>query len=301
MDELAGFKQSINLTEFAASRGYALDRRESSRLSATMRHPNGDKIIIAKSEGGDWIFFSVRDDRDNGSIIDFLQHRGGGSLGLVRKALRQWAGSPRPPASDYIPQLLPMSHDRSAAVLGWEQATFRVAVPYLVGRGLDEKIMGSPRFAGRFRVDRRGNVLFPHYDQEGLCGYEIKNEGFTGFSGGGLKGLWYSVCHSTDKSLVLAESAIDGLSYAVLNPDSFARYMSTGGKMNPTQPALIRAAIEKMRRGAVVVAAFDNDEGGEKLFQEVKALAPSGVEILRPLPPVGKDWNEALKNKLGYK
>ncbi len=302
MDELQRFKQDINLTEFAASRGYLLDRRESSSGSAVMRHPNGDKIIIARDSGSsDWVFFSVRDDRDHGTIIDFLQQRGGGSLGKVRQTLRQWLGTGRPvvPQGDFIPQLLPVSHDRTAAVLGWEQAAFRVAVPYLVGRGLDAALMGSPRFAGRFRVDRRGNVLFPHHDKDGLCGYEIKNKGFTGFSAGGLKGLWFSACHTTDKTLVLAESAIDAISYHALNPDPFARYMSTGGKMNPTQPALIRAAVEKMGRGSVVVAAFDNDPDGQKMADEVKALTPSGVEFRRPLPPVGKDWNESLKSKFG--
>jgi len=50
--ELEYFKTSINLTEFAASRGYFLDSRESSRNSAVMRHPDGDKIIIARNEAG---------------------------------------------------------------------------------------------------------------------------------------------------------------------------------------------------------------------------------------------------------
>ena len=90
MVELEKFKIDINLTEFAAARGYTLDRRESSRNSAIMRHPDGDKIIIAKAESGDWVYFSIRDDRDNGTIIDFLQHRGGGILGEVRKILRTW-------------------------------------------------------------------------------------------------------------------------------------------------------------------------------------------------------------------
>lgn len=303
MKELERFKADINLTEFAASRSYALDRRESSRASATMRHPDGDKIIITRAESGDWVYFSVRDDRDNGTIIDFLQKRGGGSLGQVRKILRGWLGSSRPvvPVGDYIPQLLPMTHDRAAAVLAWSQAKFRGAIPYLVGRGLDAGLLGHERFLERFKIDNRGNVLFPHYDKDGLCGFEIKNKGFTGFSAGGLKGLWYSLCKTTDKTLVLTESAIDGISYQALNPDEFTRYMSTGGAMNPLQPTLIRAAMERMPRGSIVVLAFDHDEGGEKLTEEIKALVPSGLEVRRPLPPSGKDWNEALKNKLGLK
>ncbi len=86
-DEFEKFKKEVNLSEFAASRGYALDRHESSRNSAVMRHPNGDKIIIAKNEAsGDWIYFSVRDGRDHGTIIDFLKNRGEslGEVGVLR-------------------------------------------------------------------------------------------------------------------------------------------------------------------------------------------------------------------------
>ena len=43
--ELAGFKRSINLTEYAASTGYELDKRESSRNSAVMRHLTAIKSL----------------------------------------------------------------------------------------------------------------------------------------------------------------------------------------------------------------------------------------------------------------
>jgi hypothetical protein len=96
-DELEQFKTLVNLSEFAAARGFELDRRESSRNSAVMRHPDGDKIIIARNgENANWIFFSVRDERENGTIIDFIQRREGINLGQVRKILRNWLGAPRP-------------------------------------------------------------------------------------------------------------------------------------------------------------------------------------------------------------
>jgi hypothetical protein len=76
-DELEDFKRRINLTEYAASLGYCIDRRASSRNSAVMVHPAGDKIIVAKGEDNHWVYISVRDDRDHGSIIDFHQSRQG--------------------------------------------------------------------------------------------------------------------------------------------------------------------------------------------------------------------------------
>ena len=59
-------------------------------------------------------------------------------------------------------------------------------------RRLPAVALSSPRFAGRVRIDRRGNTVFPHVDAVGLCGYEIKNRGFTGFASGGEKDLWFS-------------------------------------------------------------------------------------------------------------
>lgn len=293
-NELERFKK-YDLRLFAASRGYVRDKRESSRNCAVMRHPNGDKIAVAVAEKSlDWIYFSLRDDRDNGTIIDFLQRRGGGSLGEVRKALRAWSGESVPHA-DFGPALVPVSRDRAAVIAAWEGAKPCAALPYLTGRGLDPEVLGLPIFLDRVRVDVRGNALFPHFDGAGLCGFEIKNKGFTGFAAGGIKGLWFSRAFGKVRNLVLAESAIDAMSFHLLNALDGVRYMSTGGTLNPQQPALLRAAMEKLPSGAVVVLAFDHDDGGEKLAAEVRAAAPAAVRLSRALPPTGKDWNESLK------
>ena len=98
--ELERFKTDIDLIAFAASRGYVSDRRESSQNCEVMRTTNGDKIVIVKhldNKGAEhWVYYCVRDARDNGTVIDFLQWRGGGTLGHIRKTLRDWLGSPRP-------------------------------------------------------------------------------------------------------------------------------------------------------------------------------------------------------------
>lgn len=303
-NELERFKTFINLSEFSASRGYALDKRESSRNSAVMRHPNGDKIIIARNESsGAWIYFSVRNDRDNGTIIDFLQKRGEGNIGKVRRALREWLGSSRPMIQEtlFVRDLLPVSRDRATVLESWERARLCTSLPYLTSRGLGPDVLGLDRFAGCVRVDHYKNALFPHYDKDGLCGYEIKNKGFTGFAAGGVKGLWYSKALADDNQLVLVESAIDAFSFHILNGGNRSRYMSTGGELNPQQPALLRGAMEKLPVGAVVLLAFDHDEGGEKITEEVKAVVPDGREFRRVLPDVGagKDWNEMVTYRLG--
>ncbi|MDD5585825.1 MAG: toprim domain-containing protein [Alphaproteobacteria bacterium] len=59
--------------------------------------------------------------------------------------------------------------------------------------------------------------------------------------------------------------------------------------------------MEKMPDGSVVILAFDLDDAGEKLSEEVKALVPVGRKVRRTLlePGTGKGWNEMLKYRLG--
>ena len=67
------FKTDINLTQYAAYFGYEIDAKKSTKSSIAMRR-DGDKVIISR-KGANWVYFSVMDDSDNGSIIDFVQKR----------------------------------------------------------------------------------------------------------------------------------------------------------------------------------------------------------------------------------
>jgi hypothetical protein len=144
-------------------------------------------------------------------------------------------------------------------------------------------------------VDQRGNVLFPHSDREGLAGFESKNHGWTAFSPGGVKALWSSQTFVTDHRLILVESAIDALSFHQLHPDPDARYASTAGSLSAHQRALVAEMLKAQPAGTVVVLAFDRDPGGEKLAAEVRAL--SGTDLTRACSPIGKDWNDCLKER----
>jgi hypothetical protein len=299
-DELERFKR-IDLRAYAASQGYQLDGRESWRGSAVMRHPNGDKIVIKRSADGHFVYFSVRSDIDNGSIIDFVQYRDRVSLGVVRKILRPWIGLPPVPVPTF-PALHKTSKDRMRVEAEFAKMQEAPRHPYLENeRALPVSVIGSERFSGRIRVDNRFNAIFPHFDADGLCGYEIKNRGFTGFSPGGSKGLWLSHELADDRRLVFCESSIDALSHAVLFPDNHARYASIGGTPNPTQPELIRAAIARMAEGAEIVAAMDADADGAKLADLVRGAADlTGRSDLRFVvhEPFGfKDWNDQLRGR----
>ena len=305
-DELKEFKTKINLTAYAAHCGYELDLRSSSKNSPVMRHPNGDKVIIAKR--GDWIYFSVRDPSDSGSIIDFVANRTGRNLGEIRKELRQWTytdGSPlhRIDPKSYVHNVEPVSTDLLKV-----RSRYAGMKPidglheYLENvRGIPPILLGAEMLVDRIRTDRRKNAVFPHFDCSGeVTGYEIKNEGFTGFASGGTKGLWYTRATSAVERLVIAETAIDALSYAALNGAHNLRLASIAGQMSPLQRDLVGRAIKKLPVGAIVVLALDNDDGGDALAEDLRAIyqhagGPDlGLQEDRP-PERGSDWNDQLR------
>ncbi len=299
MDELGRFKSEINLTEYAASRGYRLDRRESSRNSIVMRHSaTDDKIVVARDEGDrHWIYFSIRDSRDHGTIVDFVQRRDRVDVAGACRELRPWIGGHRVGIGPdlYRATVAPRIVDRQRVARVFETARETSESPYLATRGIRPTTLRDSRFAGTCRVDGRGNVLFPHRDREGLAGFESKNHGWTAFSPGGVKALWASRALDADRRLILVESAIDALSFHQLHPDPNTRYASTAGSMSAHQSSLLAGMLKALPAGTDIVLAFDRDPGGDKLASEVRALA--GAELTRACSPIGKDWNDCLKDR----
>jgi hypothetical protein len=300
-DELHRFKSDIHLVQYAAERyGYQRDRRESSARSHVLRHPSsGDKIVVRQDDDGHWTYFSVRDGRDHGTIVDFVRQRGRHlSLGSIRQELRQWIGTARP-VPDYAAPSVRREPRRSPA------ETFLAGRPadtsaYLASRGLHLETLRHPRFAGTWRLDARGNVLFVHRDEtEAITGFEIKNRGFTGFAPGGTKSAWQSALRDGDRALVVTESAIDALSHSQLHPEarSTTRYLSTAGQPSPSQMDLLDRTFARLPFDTTVVAAVDSDAAGRELANRIRALAHGHARLAfrRDAPERAKDWNEVLQ------
>ena len=231
-DELDRFKRA-NLCAYAASRGYHLVRRESkdrggSRASTAssllMRHPvTNDKIVLRLDHDGHWTNFSVRDERDNGTIIDFVLRRGTSGLAGVREELRDWAGDLR--ATPPVPRGRTPTPDqvgRASVCDAYARARVVANDLYLNSRGIRPETLASFRFVGTWRVDIHGDLLFPHRDGVGpdsICGFERKNARFAGFSAGGRKAVWVSNLRDDDDKLVITEAVIDAFSYHQLHPN----------------------------------------------------------------------------------
>jgi len=304
--ELDVFKREIDLRQFAVSLGYKIDRCESWRGSTVLRR-GADKIVVKRNGNGHYVFFSVREDDDHGTLIDFVQRRQNLSLGAVRQILRPWIGRPATPPQ--FSALQPTSPDRMRVECAYRRMRQVSWYPYLEHeRGVPAAVLLSPRFLGRMRMDSRGNTVFPHFDAAGLCGYEIKNRGYTGFAAGGEKGLWFSHTRPDERRLILAESAIDALSYAALFPDTEdqTRYASLGGKPSWRQMKLVSATMARLPERAEIVAAFDADPAGRQLAAAIgDAVANMANKTGRSdlifkvhLPAQeGADWNNVLQNQ----
>lgn len=291
-EELERFKSEIALHEYAGHLGYALDRAESSRRELILRK-GSDKISVKKEPDGHYVYYSFRSPSDNGTIIDFVMSRQGKTMGEARKALRLWSGTAR--LALYEPLEATPKFDRKAVAaefaktkpLGWHD--------YLENeRKIPRAVLTAPRFRGTLRVDARGNAVFPHFDEEGLCGFEKRNRTFKGFADLGRKGLWRSVGLGGDSQLVIGEGSIDCLSHAALFPSPSARYASFAGGLSELQEELLAKACRGMPEGSEIVCITHPDPDGER-YAEVIRLAAGFLPFRIHRPDGVKDWNDALR------
>ena len=210
-DELEAMKR-IDLADYAAAAyGFELDRRKSSRSWRVLRDAHGEKLLVGLAPDGHFVYQNLGDDGDVGSIVDFEQRRGGGSLGDVRRKLRPYLNQPPRVLPAWKPQ--PMAKDVFAVRARYEAAE-RVSDaggnhPYLCEqRAVPAALLASERFAGRVRLGQRGEALAGHYNAGGLCGYEAKNQGYASFASSGQKGLWGSNLTDQDNAMAISEAVI---------------------------------------------------------------------------------------------
>ncbi len=307
-EELERFKSDINLVEYALAVGYEYDRYRSTRSSAVLEHSNGDKVVITTDRDGHGIYFSVRDERDNGTIIDFIQNRQRLNLVEVRSELRPWLQGRSPSNLEVasISKPEPINVDRVSVLERFSRMQIATCHPYLEQRGISSRTLADSRFEGTVYADERGNAIFPHYDQDGLTGFESTNHDFKGFSKGGKKSIWHSNFFEgdleeplRDRRLVVVESPIDALSYHQLYQEPDTRYIATSGSVGERQLEEIGSVFEDaINSGIEICIATDKDEAGEKLYQQLLEIIPKGVEVYRSTPKHHLDWNELLQAEL---
>ncbi|HTU60456.1 MAG TPA: toprim domain-containing protein [Polyangiales bacterium] len=298
-DAVESYKRDINLVEFAVSRGFQLRREKSTKRAKVLKHPNGDRILVAQNAADrHWVYYSIGgDDRDQGTVVDFLLRREAQGMKDVHNICREHLGKPREERLEYAVVPADTAVNRDLVAARFVSAHAAPTSRYLNERGIRPETLNDQRFAGTWRVDQRGNVLFPHRDEEGLCGYEVKNRGYTSFAAQGVKTVWRSRGFEADDRLVIAESAIDALSYHQLHGRGSARYASIGGAPSPHAVEQLMHSVKRLPAGARVILAVDHDAGGTRLAAQLTPhIEAAGRQALRHSPATtGLDWNAVLQ------
>ena len=284
-------KERVALPELLAHHGYALQKGETLGRGKWHVFEGDDKLVVFRGRGGDWMYFNAQDERDKGSVVDWMKNRvaTGRLAGLgplpgrnlwqsVNDHFRAYLNLPEaerprlalPPLGETAPgERFEGSYPRDCGPLA--------DTAYLEGRGIARSTWEDPQFAGRILNQRhtvqRGqmpavtyvNTAFPAYHEGRVVGLELKGEGFRGQAADSqfARSLWLSRLPEGQAAthLVVCESAIDALSYSQLHPKKQVLYASTAGTLTQNK---IFELKRLMGEGSIPVlrAAFDNDAQG---------------------------------------
>lgn len=290
-------RQSI--TEIAVKRyGFYENKKKSTKKYPVLE--NGREEIFVKLGNAGFEVFATRNNHQvTGTIIDFVMNQENCDFKKAVKIIKMFfsvADNHNPKVRDLIPISSPTVEliDYVKINRSIERYGLCMASPYLFTRGITQETLRSKRFLGTIRT-KDNIIIFPHKNRNGFCGWEARSPIFKGFCKGGVKGLWASNCFKDDEVLVVAEGAIDAISYYELYKPSKTRFMSVGGRPNDDQKVLIKRASKRIK---TVITAFDIGKGGDKLRDDIEKIV--NCEHKYPTDNMG-DYNECLMYKKGLK
>jgi hypothetical protein len=284
-------KEQVELPELLTHYGYTLKKGEDLGKGKWHVFEGDDTLVVFKGRGNDWMYFNSHDDRDKGSVIDWMKNRvnSGRIVGIEQQPGRNvWQT-----VNDHFRAYLNLPEDQRAKL---ELPPISETAPgekfqsiytkdcrplenttYLESRGIDKATLQNPQFAGRIlnqfhTVQKEGmpaktfaNTAFPAYHEGRVVGLELKGEGYKGqapeseFS----RSLWLSKLPDGRPAahMVVAESALDALSYAQMHPGEKALYASTAGVLTQNKIFEMKRLLNE-ERICTIKAAFDNDTQG---------------------------------------
>jgi hypothetical protein len=284
-------KDRVEMPEMLAHYGYELKKGENLNKGKWHVFKGDDTLVVFKGRGNDWMYFNAEDDRDKGSVVDWMRNRvsTGRIVGIEQKPGRNLWQSVNDNFREYLnlpeSQRVKLNLEPITPLAPGEKFTNIVTqncrpledTTFLESRGITKSTLENPQFAGRIlnqfhTVQKEGmpaktyvNTAFPARYEDRVVALELKGAGFKGqapesdFS----RSLWLSKKPEGKPAtqLVVSESAIDTLSYAQLNPNDRAIYASTSG--NLTQNKIFEMKrIMTAENLSGIKSLFDNDTEG---------------------------------------
>ena len=291
------FKQDINLIDFACSYGYVINKKKSTKQSVCLSKANEDKIIVSRKNGV-WVYFSVYDTNDSGTIVDFVKHKLQKSYTDTFALLENWKGELTEMNTNYYVNES-SSYEQKRVKQVFSGCKTIDSHPYLAKRGIYSEILRSHRFKDTIMVDRFGNIVFPQFKDNTISALELKNDKLHVFVKGSIKTLWQSNRFKSDTQLIVAETVIDALSYQSLFSLSDAFYIATSGSPSKNQLNLIALISRDFKQ---IMCIADNDTGGDMMYERLKAVvehSETNCFVDRYSPQIrGEDWNDVLMNTI---
>lgn len=191
-------------------------------------------------------------------------------------------------------------------------------ITYLKGRGIDQELIDYCIRTGRiFESLPYHNAVFVGFDRSGKarfgCQRGTGSARFHGDLNGSDKHYSFALAANIGKNRAvhLFESAIDLLSYATLckmegidwrqqNLLSLAGIYQAQKKVEESKiPAALERFLEEHSCISNIVLHLDNDAPGKMAAVAIRAVMPREYTVWNRPPPVGKDVNDYLCQRLG--
>lgn len=309
--EIEKFKMQINLIEFAERHGFEIDFEKCTTGSVhhaknVVMKGGGDTILVSKdSASGVWLYWDTARDtathsKVGGDIVDFVQWQKpelSRNIGKVRVVLREYMGTNHAPITQSHTKKASPQKNFEYVRKFLDERQHAQTSSYLEGRGISKETLNNPLFSRRILKGFEGAVIFPHHNESGACGYEVRSDTIRLFTDKGVKGLWYSQIPVQVGKIVFTESSIEALSHFQLHQPKNTAYFSAGGNWNvETVGRLIEKVMHKYA-GAEIVAAYNNDRGGHTQADKLEIHAHAvNRSVKREFPPLaGQDWNDLVR------
>ncbi|MCX2716831.1 toprim domain-containing protein [Helicobacter sp. MIT 21-1697] len=315
----------LPLHEILLANGFEIDRNKSSKNYPALINKDKDIKIIVSKKGENYLYFNRHDDFDRGNIISFARNHGYDLHQMVAnfdKSIHT--------AKHYNHNFFSQSHTQMSELnalksyKNFTQANVKDN-KLLELRGFDKEFL--TQYQGFIKEDTYHNIIIPNYKLQhinkdftdenrillGICGYTkrlslpitqdregnqldkpIKN---IQYGSKGIEILNINKESNDIQNIIITESIFDSLSFAQIKDYKANETMllSTAGQFSENTKQGLEYLIKKAHN-AKITLAFDNDEKGQTLSQNMQKLV---FEAKKQFPivytPFCKDCNDDLK------
>ncbi len=288
--QLENVKKNVNLVQHIASMGYQIVKSKTSKKWVVMEK-TGDRVLVLseKNEKGYYYYQSAYNANDKGTIVDFMLKRGY-RLDYIRGLSSQHLDDiilQNVKKSPEIVQDKKMAKEIVQAKL--DSWTYDPSDNYLLKRGIKRNTI--EKFAIKTNSD---TALFSLTLKNELVSAIVYNKKGKYFEKGLNRGVSVLGTPQIADRIVICESPIDALSYDQLAAESGNKekiaYIATCGSISKE----IAQELATLPNKKSIILAFDNDEAGGRMAQQVEEIL-KGKKVIRHTPNQGKDWNDVLR------